>query len=155
MIDLTHHSRGQSRDVKKMPMKSEGASKISASRASKRAPTWHSCMTTPKSLSGQPNPDLIQRLARKGFLGSHTAMSCGGSFRSSWRADFHGALRFHWHFFYVPRLSSGTMWLAFQVQSGILLFWDPKHQNTVCWRPLKSHRNFTFANNSKVVNGCE
>ena len=28
-------------------------------------------------------------------------------------------------------------------------------QCTVCWRPLKSHRKFTFANNSKVVNGCE
>ena len=37
-----------------MPKKSEGAMKISMSRASKRAPTWHSCTITPKSLSGQP-----------------------------------------------------------------------------------------------------
>ena len=39
-----------------MPMKSEGAMKISVSRASelRRAPTWHSSPTTPKSLSGQP-----------------------------------------------------------------------------------------------------
>ena len=78
---------------------SEGAMKISTSRASKWAPTWQSCMTTPKSLSGQPLDRVWIRLARKGFWGSHTAMSCGGSFRSSWRADFHGALRFHWHFF--------------------------------------------------------
>ena len=82
-----------------MPMESEGAMKISASRASKRAPTWHSCMTTQKSLSGQPLDQVWIRLARKGFWGSHTAMSCGGSFWSSWRADFHGTLRFHWHFF--------------------------------------------------------
>ena len=56
-------------------------------------------MTTQKSLSGQPLDQVWIRLARKGFWGSHTAMSCGGSFRSSWRADFHGAFRFHWHFF--------------------------------------------------------
>ena len=41
------------------------------------------------------------------FGGSRWFMSCGSSFRSSWRADLHGALRFHWHFFYVPRLPSG------------------------------------------------
>ena len=34
-----HRSKWQSRDVKKMPMESEGAMKISAPRASKRAPT--------------------------------------------------------------------------------------------------------------------
>ena len=93
-----HCSRGQSRGAKKMPMKFEGAMKISASRALKRAPTWHSCMTTPKSLSGQPLDQVWIRLARKGFWGSHTAMSCGGSFRSSWCADFHAALGFHWYF---------------------------------------------------------
>ena len=37
-----------------MQGETEGAMKISASRASKRAPTWHSCTITPKSLSGQP-----------------------------------------------------------------------------------------------------
>ena len=38
--------------------------KISASRASKRAPTWYSCMITPKSLSGQPLDRLIQTRSR-------------------------------------------------------------------------------------------
>ena len=37
-----------------MQSESEGAMKISAPRASKRAPTCHSCTITPKSLSGQP-----------------------------------------------------------------------------------------------------
>ena len=36
---LTHRSRGKSRDVKKMQGKTEGAMKISVSRASKQAPT--------------------------------------------------------------------------------------------------------------------
>jgi len=60
-------------------------------------------MTTLKYLSGQPYPDLIQRLARMGKWGSHTAMS-RGSFQSSWRARFHSALRTHWHFFTTQRM---------------------------------------------------
>jgi len=35
-------------------------------------------MVAPKSLSGQPYPDLIQRLARKGFWSYNTTMSSGG-----------------------------------------------------------------------------
>ena len=50
----SHRSRGKSRKVKKMQDETEGAMKISARRASKRAPTWYSCTITPKSLSGQP-----------------------------------------------------------------------------------------------------
>ena len=50
----SHRSRGKFRKVKKMQDESEGAMKISALRASKRAPTWHSCTVAPKSLSGQP-----------------------------------------------------------------------------------------------------
>ena len=84
---------------KKMPKNSEGAMKTSSSRASKWAPTCHSCMVAPKSLSGQPNPDLIQRLARKGFWSYHTAISRGGSFRSSGWTRFHGTLRILGHFF--------------------------------------------------------
>ena len=70
-----------------------------SSRASKRAPTWHSCMVAPNSLSAQPNPDLIERLAIKGFWSYHIAMSREGSFWSSWWARFHGALRNLWHSF--------------------------------------------------------
>ena len=95
-----------------MQRKSEGAMKTSSSRASKWAPTWYVCMTTSKSLSGQPNPDLIQRLAIKGFWDSHTDISSGGSFRSSWWARFHGTLRFALHFFYHPTLSIWAMWNA-------------------------------------------
>ena len=47
-----------------MQGETEGAMKISASRASKRAPTWHSCTITPKSLSGQPLDRLIQTQSR-------------------------------------------------------------------------------------------
>ena len=78
--------------------------KTSSWRASKRTPTWHTCMVAPKSLSGQPldqvwNPDL----ARKGFWSYHTAISSGGSFQSSWCARFHGALRILWHFSTTPK----------------------------------------------------
>ena len=86
--------------------------KTSSSRASKQALTWHSCMTTSKSLSGQPNPDLIQRLAIKGFRDSHTDISSGGSFWSSWWARFHGTLRFALHFFYHQTLSVWVMCLV-------------------------------------------
>ena len=86
-----------------MQGETEDDMKFSASRASKRAPTWHSCTISPKiplwPASGLPNPDPIQRLARKGFWGNRTAMSCWGSFRSSWCADFHNALSFSLHFF--------------------------------------------------------
>ena len=47
-----------------MQGKTEGAMKISASRASKWAPTWHSCMITPKSLSGQPLDQVWIRRSR-------------------------------------------------------------------------------------------
>ena len=47
-----------------MQGKTESTMKISASRASKRAPTWHSCTITPKSLSGQPLDRLIQTRSR-------------------------------------------------------------------------------------------
>ena len=49
---------------KKMQGETEGAMKISASRASKQAPTWHSCTITPKSLSSQPLYRLIQTWSR-------------------------------------------------------------------------------------------
>ena len=88
----------------------EGAMKISASRASEQAPTWYSCTVTPKSLSGQPLDLVWIRLARKGFWGYRTAMSCGGSFRSSWRECSHSAFNFVLHFFYHPNLAVGTMW---------------------------------------------
>ena len=42
-----------------MQDETEGAMKISESRASKRAPTCHSCTITPKSLPGQPLDYLI------------------------------------------------------------------------------------------------
>ena len=91
-----------SRNVKKCRRKTEGAMKISASRASKRAPTWHSCTITPKSLSGQP---LDQVWIRSGlgwperyFGVDGWVMSCRGSFRSSWCADFHGTLSFAMYF---------------------------------------------------------
>ena len=73
----------QGLDSKKVQDKTEGAVRMLSSRALKQAPTRHSCTVTPKSLSGQPDPDLIQMLARKGFWGNRTAMSCGGSFRRS------------------------------------------------------------------------
>ena len=96
-----HCSKGQSRDVKNMPMKSEGAMKISASRASKQAPTLHSRMTTPKYLSGQPLDRVWIKLARKGFCGTHTARSCGGLFGSSWLEWSPSALSFVRHFFTI------------------------------------------------------
>ena len=51
-------------------------------------------------------------------------MSCGGSFWSTWCADFHGCLSFAF-IFYVPRLPSGTMWNCMQWFS----FWKPPFQN--------------------------
>ena len=66
-------------------------------------------MVAPKSLSGQPLDQVWIRLARKGFWSYHTAMSSGGSFRSSWWARFHGALRFLWHFFYKPNKAIWTL----------------------------------------------
>ena len=72
-------------------------------RASKRAHTWCSCTTTPKSLYGQPNPDLIQTLAIKGFWGSGTVISSKGSFLSSCRGRSHTAFRFIWHFLGTKR----------------------------------------------------
>ena len=47
-----------------------------------------------KSLSGDPNLDPIQKLAIKGFSSSGTAMSCGGSFRSSWWQHSYSAFSF-------------------------------------------------------------
>ena len=88
-----------------MPKNSQGAMKTNSSRALKWAPTWHSCMTTSKSLSGQPNPDPIQRLAIKGFWDSHTGILSGGLFWGSLLGHSHGNLRFAWHFFYHPNLS--------------------------------------------------
>ena len=55
-----------------------------------------------------PNPDLIQRLARKGFWGNGWAMSCGGSFQSSWWERSHAAFSFVMHFFYHPNLAIWT-----------------------------------------------
>ena len=105
----SHHSYSQVRIVKKMQDETEGAVRTLSSRSSKRAPTWHSSPITPKTLSGQPNPDPIQRLARKGFWGNGWAMSCGGSFRSSWWERSHSAFSFVLHFFYHPNLALGTM----------------------------------------------
>ena len=92
-----------------MQDETEGAVRTLSSRSSKRAPTWHSSPITPKTLSGQPNPDPIQRLARKGFWGNGWAMSCGGSFRRSWWERSHSAFSFVLHFFYHPNLALGTM----------------------------------------------
>ena len=86
------------------------ANKIRLSKFSKQAPTWNSSQTTLKSLSGQPNPDPIQRLARKGFGGNGWAMSCGGSFRSYRWDCSHSAFSFVLHFFYHPNLAIETMW---------------------------------------------
>jgi len=55
-----------------------------SSRASKQASTWHGCMTNPKFLSAQSLDQGWIRLARKGFWGCCTAMSCRVSFRSCW-----------------------------------------------------------------------
>jgi len=86
-------------------MKSEGAIKISASRASKIALTLHSCMTTSKSLSGQPNPDLIQRLARQVVI---QLCHVGAHFEALDALIFMAPSHFI-AIFYVPRLTSGTM----------------------------------------------
>ena len=40
-----------------MQGKSEGTVRMPSARASKRAPTWYSCTTTPKPLNGQPDPE--------------------------------------------------------------------------------------------------
>ena len=96
--------------------------KTSSSRASKRTPTWHKCMVAPKSLSGQPYPDLIQRLARKGFWSYHTAISRGGSFRSSGWARFHGTLRILGHFFYNPNKAIWTLCFTLKSQQIIKEF---------------------------------
>ena len=105
--------------VEKMPKNSEGAMKTSSSRASKRAPTWHSCMVAPKSLYGQPQDQVWIMLARKGFLSYHTAMSSGGSFRSSWWARFHGALTILWHFFTTQRKPSENCTMGILCTSSI------------------------------------
>ena len=105
----THRSDGKVRMVKKMQDETEGAVRKLSSRASKRAPTWHSSPITPKSLSGQPLDRVWIRLARKGFWGNGWAMSCGGSFWSSWWERSHSAFSFVLHFFYQPNLVIWTM----------------------------------------------
>jgi len=60
------------------------------------------CTATPKFNSGQPNPALIQRLARKKFGVRHTAMSCWGSFRSSWWECSHSLFSFFLYLFTNP-----------------------------------------------------
>ena len=89
-----------------MQDKTEGAVRTLSSRASKWAPTWHSSPITPKSLSGQPLDRVWIRLARKGFWGNGWAMSCGGSFRSSWWERSHSAFSFVLHFFTILTLPS-------------------------------------------------
>ena len=91
-----------------MQDETEGAVRTLSSRASKWAPTWHSSPITPKSLSGQPLDRVWIRLARKGFWGNGWAMSCGGSFRSSWWERSHSAFSFVLHFFYHPNLAIWT-----------------------------------------------
>jgi len=85
----------------KKEYKTKGAVRKHSSTASKQDSTWHSCTATPKSLSGQPNPDLIERLARKEFGGRRTAISCGSSFRSSWWQSCHSAFSFFLHLFTI------------------------------------------------------
>ena len=105
-----HHSRGQSRDVKKMQDETEGAMKISASRASKLAPTWHSCTITPKSLSGQPLDRVWIRLARKRFGATVKLCHVGARFEALDALVFMAPSVSPYIFNYVPRLPSGTMW---------------------------------------------
>ena len=105
-----HRSYSKVRMVKKMQDETEGTVRTLSSRSSKRAPPWHSSPIIPKSLSGQPLDQVWIRLARKGFWGNGSAMSCGGSFRRSWWERSHSAFSFVLHFFYHPNLALGTMW---------------------------------------------
>ena len=59
----------------------------------------------------------IQRLARKGFWGNRTAMSCGGLFRSSWWERSHSAFSFVLHFFTILTFPSE------QCAEWFLVFW--------------------------------
>ena len=87
-----------------MQVKTKGAMKISTSRASKWAPIWHSLLTTPKSLSCQPNPGPIQAQSRpvpeavhRGILRQSVSYVMWGLV--SWCAYFHCALSIDLHFF--------------------------------------------------------
>ena len=109
----THRSRGKSRKVKKMQDETEGAMKISARRASKRAPTWYSCTITPKSLSGQPLDHLIQTRSRgwpeRDFGVIVQLYHVGARFEALRALIFIAPSVSSCIFFYVPRFPSGTI----------------------------------------------
>jgi len=102
-----------------MPTKSEGGMRTSSSRAAKRAPTWYMylcicigiCICIPYVPSAPyPIKFLGTRLGywntvHKDFWGSHTGMSSGGSFQTSWWACFLGALIFHFHVLYSHNIT--------------------------------------------------
>ena len=134
-----------------MQDKTEGAMRTLSSIASKWAPTWHSCTITPNSLSGQPLNQVWIRLSRNGFWGNHTAMSCGGLFRSSWCADFHSALSFVLHFFYLPRFPSGTMWQGLFESSGQVEWPARKIVFNFCSKMHKKSKNFTHVSWKKEI----
>ena len=91
-----------------MQGKSEGTVRMPSARASKRAPTWYSCTTTPKPLNGQPDPEAGHK---RDFLGSRTAISSGVLFRRSYWGCSRSTFRFALNFFYLPNLPAGMMWL--------------------------------------------
>ena len=84
-------------------------------------------MDGPYPFYGQPNPDLIQRLAVKGIRGSQPDPSSGGSFRSPERACSHGTLL---HFFHHPNPPSWTLCGPLNI-SKICMRPDMKISNTL------------------------
>jgi len=56
--------------------------KMSSARASKQAPTRHSCAVAPKSLSGQPYPDLIKGRPERDFGAAIQLCQVGARFEA-------------------------------------------------------------------------
>jgi len=82
-----HASNSNVKMVQKMPMKCEGAIKTSSSRASKQAPTWHTCTTISKSLGPQSKFFFVQHPPRGDYRTNQSGSLIYGCTANTWLGD--------------------------------------------------------------------
>ena len=98
----------ETRNEKNFSRVLDGATRMALMRALKWAPTWYVSADFPTFIS---YPDLIQRLAIKGFWDVSPDLSSGGSFQSSQWACSHGTLQNPWEVFSISTVSAALWYL--------------------------------------------
>ena len=135
-------------------------------KALKWAPSWYVSADFPTFIS---YPDLIQRLAIKGFWDVSPDLSSGGSFQSSQWACSHGTLQNPWEVFSISTVSA-ALWLLLYY-TGVKTFktrlcpFQPSVDGrllslySILSAPCKglselAHRHITWGVFSRVFTGC-